>query len=687
MRLIPFLLLGCALVGCQKKVEDPISSSPAEVEEPSPWGEVAETPEAASDGTAETAPVEASSDVATGPALVQAKLDEATAFLTRGDPTSAQAALAILEPLTVEHPDLAGIQYNMGVAYLILDDNLNARKRFLRATEVDSGLTQAWLNMAIMSEQVGDLERALDKIEAGLRYAPDDDDLVVSQIHLLRKMEAFDEAIQKAEQAIQVNGHNLAAYDALGMTYLDKADRIPQTADVSRERANFIYQLAQAFVPGADKSTSIHTNLGRLYLAKEWTSAAQKEFTIAIELDPTAVEPYLYLADIDLDNRDYAAARNRLEKARDLAPHRPGIWVSLGVAYRGLEQSDDAIASYEKAIALDPDNIEPNLNIAVVMADQQKKFDEAVSVLEQYREDGGQSPALAEEWEDQILKAQRRWNAAEKRRLKKEERRKQREEDDRARREAEAAEAEAAEAEAARLAAEAEAAEVAPPTDTGESNPGGGSDTPEVAPLPVPEGETSSETAVGSPDGSSGTPAAEDSAPLAAPDPAGGAPEEPAVAPEDPGPQAAPSSEEASPWATANPEDEATGAVEAELAPSTPDASPAGEEASTGESVTPSPSEAASPWGAAPEPEVAPEGTTSGTACTAIGTCGSDDFECAHDGVCRPSYSIGTLRIGDGCFDDTDCALNLSCTNQICSEPGAAPEASPAPADNPWGVE
>ena len=257
MRLIPFLVLFSASWGCGKKVEDPIASDPPTAEPVSPWGSETSAEvdtEGTTEGSVEAPPTIDQSGSAQD--RLQAQLDEATAFLTRGDADSAQAALAILEPLTVEHPDLAGIQYNMGVAYLILDDTLNARKRFLRATEVDSGMSQAWLNMAIMSEQGGDLGRALDKIEAGLRYAPTDDELLVSQIHLLRKMERFEEAIEKAEETIRVNGQNLAAYDALGMTYLDQADLVPENADVARERANFIYQLANDFVDGADSAVT-----------------------------------------------------------------------------------------------------------------------------------------------------------------------------------------------------------------------------------------------------------------------------------------------------------------------------------------------------------------------------------------------------------------------------------------------
>ena len=168
MRIAPLLVISASLLACKKK-------SPEESQTASPTVEsttdvsVAEADESGSstdamgDSSAGVASPTAAADAA-GPERapargLQAQLDEATAQLTRHDAIGAQRALEILEPLSNQHPEIAGIEYNMGVAYLILDDSLNARKRFLRATEVDPAFSEAWLNMAIMSDEGGDLPR------------------------------------------------------------------------------------------------------------------------------------------------------------------------------------------------------------------------------------------------------------------------------------------------------------------------------------------------------------------------------------------------------------------------------------------------------------------------------------------------------------------------------------------------
>jgi tetratricopeptide (TPR) repeat protein len=681
VRLLPLLCLGLTLLGCKKKVEEPVAADPPSTEVSTEVEATTDAPSQEGETDIEEAVQVPELETVEHGLVLQSRLDEATALLTRGDVSGAQSALVILEELAVQNADIAIIQYNMGVAHLLMDDRQEARKAFLRATVVDASLSAAWLNLATMSEQSGDLRSALAKIDAGLSSSPEstqvrldsgpswsagDRDLLVARIHLLRMTGSYEMAIDQAKLAIQEDGHNLAAYDALGMAYLEQADASPSIADAARERARFIYQLANQFVSGAENSTSIHTNLGRLYLAKDWKYDAIIEFEKAIELDPNSVQAYLYLAEIDLDNRQFAAARNRLEIARDLAPHEPGIWISLGIAYRGLNQPDDALAAYEKAISLDPDNLEPNLNIAVVMADQQFEYEDALALLEQYREDGGLNSDLAQKWEEQIKEQQKRRDKAERKRQRAEDRKKQRTEEDRLRLEEEERvrlEEEASQAEEAeRLRLEEEEAalqvETTEETDTESS---------ETAEQPVGETEGTDQTGE--------TENAEESTGT------GGAPpvEEPEV--EDPVPESPPDSADPIPEPTAVEIPVETGAEETEPATVPEEDVPSDAQVPEVDSETEE-----SPWGGTESDSGG--GTASselaGSSCDAIGACGSEALECASDGVCRDSGSISTL--GMGCLEEFDCAFGLGCVAQVCAESTQEDETpSVTPGSNPWG--
>jgi Flp pilus assembly protein TadD len=132
----------------------------------------------------------------------------------------------------------------------------------------------------------------------------------------------------------------------------------------------------------------------------------------------------MFLAQYYLDNRDWQTAAQMLEKARDIEPENPSIHQNLGIAYRGLARYDDAKREYERAMALDPKNVEPMLNLAVMVGDYQQQYDTAIDYLERYQKAGGKNPALAKQWIADIEKTKERITRAKEREAKEAERKK-----------------------------------------------------------------------------------------------------------------------------------------------------------------------------------------------------------------------------------------------------------------------
>ena len=398
---------------------------------------------------------------------VHAQVNEAVALLTTGRPADAQVALDRLKALSAEAPDLAEIAYNQGVAYQILGDEEMARKRYLRATDIDPTLGGAWLNLGGIAERDGDLSRALQAYRAGLRDAPDDPDLVVGLIGVLRKMGRADQAIAEAKKALARNANNINVYNNLGLVYIDQGNL---------ELAQFVYQKALNDIPGAEQNALIHANLGQVFLIKDKKANAKQELEKALELDPSLVIARMYLAQLHMDNRDWEATVAVLEVARDQEPENPAIYMNLGIGYRGLQRFDDSIVSYQKALELDPTNPDPYLNLAVLLGDHQQRYDEALDAIETYRKEGGDREELVGEWETALTKAKKKYERAQARKKRREEA-KRREEL-----------ARQAEEEAAR--AEEQEASQPPPEEsgsTGDGSDGGGEPAGEVTPEPAPE--------------------------------------------------------------------------------------------------------------------------------------------------------------------------------------------------------
>ena len=577
------------------------------------------------------------------PEMIDARVSEAAAWLTTRQQDQAVSALSVLKELSVEAPNLAEIPYNMGVAHEILGDDNEARKRYLRATDIDPTLGEAWLNLGAIAEREGELDRALQAYKAGLRNAPENPDLVVGVIGVLRKLGKHEAAISEARSALAKNANNVNAYNNLGLVYIEQGNL---------DLAQFIYQKALADIVGAEQNALVHANLGQVFLLQEKTANARLEFERALELQPDLVVAKMFLAQLHMDNRDWDATALVLEEALALEPSNPAIHVNLGIAYRGQGELEKAQSSYEKALELEPDNPDPYLNLAILFSDHMQAYDAALQALETYQTQGGTLAELAAQWDAEIRKEQKKFERAQERKQRREEAKK-REELARQAEEREAAEAaedaaqQAAE-EAARQAIEDVARQAAedaaqPAEDTAQPIPDAAQPTPDAA-QPTPDVAQPTEEASPLPTvWSSGDEAGADSV---------------APAPVEP-----PPAEEPQP---------------------VDDAPPAGNDTDS----------SSSPWGgegaqSASVDEILQAGTggiIAGASCAALGACGTAGLECASSGVCQEAGTQGTFALGVNCSIDSECAFGLACVSQTCNEPpGAQPAPDTTGTDNPWG--
>ncbi|MBM4390144.1 MAG: tetratricopeptide repeat protein [Deltaproteobacteria bacterium] len=426
MTLLFWLALACAPkeAGPAAPVNNATAPTPAAAPPPSasmpstasPAGaETTATTPTSSDPASDPNPQGAAWDEPTGGADKQ--LSDAVAMLTTGDASRARGALDLLKPLPSQYPDRAEIPYNIGVAHNILGNDTEARRSWLRATEVDPAFARAWLNLAALSASKGQHDAALASLQAGIRQDPRNVDLRVAAIATQRQLRRYSEAVVEAKSALKVNSKAIEVYNQLALVYIDTG----QT-----DLAKFMCYKAMEAVEGADQNALLQSNFGQIYLKDGYPGDAISSFRKALEIDPNQLSSLQFLASYYLDNRNYSDAIPLLERIVGLLPEAGGPRTNLGIAYRGDGRFEDAIKAYNEALRLDPGSAEPHRNLAVLYSDYMKAYDAAINEVEAWRRYGGNS-AEADAWITQIRKDQEK---AEKKRKKDEDaRRKQAEED------------------------------------------------------------------------------------------------------------------------------------------------------------------------------------------------------------------------------------------------------------------
>jgi tetratricopeptide (TPR) repeat protein len=419
----PRLVLLALLAACVPK---PVPPTTDPVAEPAPAAASATEP--AASPTTEGTAVAPSSQVPAAEAAPAAPppddsvvgvVNDAVAMLTTADASRAQRALELLQGQATAHPDVAAIHYNMGVAYQILGQEADARREWLRATEVDPTFAKSWINLGVLNTASGRPDLALASFQAGMRYAPQSVDLRVAAVSVLRQLKRYPEAIAEAKAALLINTKAIPIYTELALVYIDTNQL---------DLAKFTLEKAMADIGGAKSNARVYAVLGQIYYRLGYSGDAVASFQKSLELDAFQLPALLYLANYHLDNRSFTDAIALLERAAGVAPKDAGVQLNLGIAYRGAGRFEDARKAYIHALELAPSDPEPHRNLAVLYGDYMKAYDAALQSIEDYRHAGGGPPEELDAWITSLKKEQKK---IEDKRKREDERRKRDEEEQR----------------------------------------------------------------------------------------------------------------------------------------------------------------------------------------------------------------------------------------------------------------
>lgn len=125
----------------------------------------------------------------------------------------------------------------------------------------------------------------------------------------------------------------------------------PPTAEGLAHEAEARLGLAERLAPD-DAAT--WTLRGRFEAARGELAAAREAFTRALALDPAQAVARVGLAELDAAADDLEAAVGHLEAAASLPDRPQDVYYRLGLALQRLRRYPQAIAAYERAIALAP---------------------------------------------------------------------------------------------------------------------------------------------------------------------------------------------------------------------------------------------------------------------------------------------------------------------------------------------
>ena len=165
----------------------------------------------------------------------------------------------------------------------------------------------------------------------------------------------WDKAVIELRNALQLAPGSDEAYYALGRAYL------------GQKKGREAFQAFRNAVDVNPDHTGAQLGLGRIFLLGNEVILAREKAELVLEKEPENVEALRLLSGAQVRERDVEAAVASLEKAAAVDPEDAGTHLSLARVYLAVGKNDRAREAYDRVIRLDPQAHEAYVELARVL--------------------------------------------------------------------------------------------------------------------------------------------------------------------------------------------------------------------------------------------------------------------------------------------------------------------------------
>jgi len=188
-----------------------------------------------------------------------------------------------------------------------------------------------------------------------------------------------DEAVKYLNQALLLDPRHYLSYNLLGLAYMMKAN-LPAA----------VQAFENCIAIQADFSEA-QNNVGTAYQEQGQTEKAEAAFKKAYSLSQNYNASY-NLAKIYYGQNKFDLALDFIQKSLDKYDRSLLAWNLRGLIYENLKKFDDAVASYQRALKIVPNEVNVSFNLGIVYYNN-GQFDKAKEILEKARDSLAKAPA------------------------------------------------------------------------------------------------------------------------------------------------------------------------------------------------------------------------------------------------------------------------------------------------------
>jgi Flp pilus assembly protein TadD len=303
-------------------------------------------------------------------------------------------------------PDMAIAHSSLGSVLMDLGKPKEAEAEFREAFRLDPQLVAALVGLGMLRANQGDNQQAEKLLREAMESDPQEEKAHLNLGLVLAKQQKFAEAEAQVDQAVRLAPQDAAALAAAGrvkarignlaegVALVEKAVALaPQSAMLHLDLGivlaeSYDFQRALAEINEAlrlaPRSALAHLNRGTVLLDLGGNADAKPDLELARQLAPQMPEPYYFLAVIEKQAGHFDQAAALLKNVVKLQPGNGMAWNMLGQCLEHESQTQQAIASWRQALAIEPDNTQALWGLAKAVKPTDPE--EAARLVARYRE-------------------------------------------------------------------------------------------------------------------------------------------------------------------------------------------------------------------------------------------------------------------------------------------------------------
>ena len=288
---------------------------------------------------------------AMAPRYAKAHINLGIALEASGD---AASAIRSYEQALAADPSNPAANYNLGKLLHLRSESARAAPLLTRALQQRPNFPEARIVLGSVLAAQGKWHEARTELEHALRQRPDDFGALFHYAAVLRALDRSDDAQAVLRRALAIDASNADARAALADLLSTQGDTVGATAELEAllaERPNFAGALY---------------NYGCLLARQMRLEEAESSFRRAIAAEPRHASACRMLGDVLLaqycseEGLDEALAS--YDKALAIKPDIAEALSNRGVAQQELQRYAEALASYDQALEIQPDFAEAQFN-------------------------------------------------------------------------------------------------------------------------------------------------------------------------------------------------------------------------------------------------------------------------------------------------------------------------------------